>query len=59
MDITELAPVDEEEYVGEGVEVARAGDAESALEAAAGQGATPERWVNQGMVQDEHADARG
>ena len=45
LDVTEFAPVDEWEGVGEGVEMARAGDPEVALRDASALGAVPKRWV--------------
>jgi hypothetical protein len=58
LDLSEFEPVDDEEYAGEGVEVARHSRPEEALNAARGHGATSERWVNQGVLADEYADMR-
>jgi hypothetical protein len=59
LDVTEFAPVDEWEGVGEGVEVDNAPCPEHALRAAARFGAVPERWVNQFVVAEEYRDAHG
>ena len=59
LDLSAFEPVDEEEYSGEGVEVAREPGPEAALRAALDHGAGPERWVNQGVIADEYADSRG
>jgi hypothetical protein len=58
-DVSEFAPVDDEEYAGEGIEVARHLEPERALDAARVHGATAERWVNQGVVAVEYAEVRG
>jgi hypothetical protein len=58
LDIAELAPVDGDEDLGEGVELARHESPEEALTAARRHGATPRSWVNQHMIGDEYADAR-
>jgi len=47
------------EYSGEGVGVARHPEPDGALRAALGHRAGWERWVNQGVVADEYADAPG
>src|SRR5688572_13723032 len=59
MDVTEFAPVDEDEGGGEGVRLARASDPEGALRRAGTLGAAPERWVNAFVVSDEYRDAHG
>ena len=59
LDVSEFSPIDDEEEWGEGTLIARLPDPEDALDAARGHGATPERWVNQGVIGDEYADARG
>ena len=59
LDVTESAPVDEWEGVGEGVEMARAGDPEVALRDASALGAVPKRWVNEFVVAEEYRDAHG
>lgn len=56
-DVYELTPVDAEEYVGEGVDVGPDAEPEAAIEAAGDHGARSDRWVNFGMVADEHADS--
>ena len=58
LDVHELQPVDEDEDFGEGRLVGRYPDAETVLEAAAVTGARPHRWVNAGVIQDEHAALR-
>ena len=55
-DVYEFTLVDAEEYLGEGVDVARHADAEGALEAGSNHGALSDRWVNFAMVAHEHAD---
>jgi hypothetical protein len=59
LDVTEFAPVDEGEGVGEGVEMSRARDPEGALREAGALGAVPERWVNEFVVAEEYRDAHG
>ena len=59
LDVSEFAPVNEYEGVGEGVEVGRAPDPEQALRAAGELGASPERWVNQFVVAEEYRDVHG
>jgi hypothetical protein len=44
VDVTEFDPVNAWESVGEGVEMGRAGDPESALRVVGALGAVPERW---------------
>lgn len=58
MDVAEFSPVDDEEYVGEGKQVAQAPSAEGLLEAARQVGARDGRWVNQGVIDDEYRDSR-
>jgi hypothetical protein len=58
-DVYEFPPVDVEEDHGEGVVLGRFADAVAAFEAAGGHGARPDRWVNEGVVQDEAADTSG
>jgi len=58
-DLSEFEPVDIEEDVGEGREVAREPEPERALLAASSHGAAPERWVNEGVVADEYAGSHG
>ena len=57
-DISEFAPVDEEEYVGEGALVATFADAQHAVLAADEHGGTPDGWVNQGMAATDYAAAK-
>jgi hypothetical protein len=59
LDVTEFAPVDEWEYVGEGVAMSRTGDPEGALRDAGALGAVPERWVNEFVVAEEYRDSHG
>jgi hypothetical protein len=59
IDVTEFAPVDEREEVGEDIEMGPAGDREGALRHAAKLGAVPERWVNEFVVAGESRDAHG
>ena len=55
LDLSELAPIDEDEEWGEG-RVVLAGSLEEVLAAAEGVGASSSRWVNQGIVGEEYAD---
>jgi hypothetical protein len=57
LDVHEFRPVDAD-APEEGVVVGRFTDAASLLEAAAALGARPDRWVNEGLVQDEYGDLR-
>ncbi|MDA0167906.1 hypothetical protein OJ998_02320 [Solirubrobacter taibaiensis] len=59
LDVTEFAPVDEWEDVGEGVETGRGSNPEEALREASALGAVPERWVNEFVVAQEYRDAQG
>jgi hypothetical protein len=59
LDVSEFAPVDEYEGVGEGIEVGRAPDPEQALRAVREFGASPELWVNQFVIAEEYRDAHG
>jgi hypothetical protein len=59
LDVYEFEPLDEDEDPGEGRLVGRYSDARTALDAAAGAGAQPGRWVNGGVLQDEYVDLRG
>jgi hypothetical protein len=59
LDVTEFAPVNESEGVGEGVEMARASDPQDALRQASALGADRERWVNEFVVVAEYRDAHG
>ena len=59
LDITEFPPLDENEYVGEGRRLSTNGDpADHRRQAAVEQGASPDRWVNGGVVQDKYRDSR-
>ncbi len=57
-DISEFAPVDEDEYVGEGVTVERADDAQTLLRLAEQHGGASGRWVNQAMAADDYWTAK-
>jgi hypothetical protein len=57
MDVYEFPPTDIEEEHGEGVVLATFRDASEAFTASVNYGARADRWVNEGMVQDEYADA--
>jgi hypothetical protein len=59
LDISSFAPVDGDEYAGEGVELMHHREPEGALDGACDHGAVPDRWVNFGVAADEYADARG
>jgi hypothetical protein len=56
-DVYEFRSVDEDDYLGEGRVVGVYPDA-AALEAAVEFGARIDRWLNQGVLQDEYADLR-
>jgi hypothetical protein len=57
-DVSAFPPLDDKEYMGEGRAVATADVAEALLDAALDHGASTDRWVNFGVVQDEYADSR-
>ena len=59
VDVSEFTPVDDDEYWGEGVKVARSPHPDGALGTTRDHGATNERWVNFGVIADEYSDARG
>ncbi|MBE2321404.1 hypothetical protein DVA67_036165 [Solirubrobacter sp. CPCC 204708] len=59
LDLSEFAPVNEDEDVGEGTEAGRAADPEEALHIATQLGAASERWVNEFVVAEEYRDAHG
>jgi hypothetical protein len=59
LDVYELPPIDVDEELGEGLVVAICDDGALALDMAAQFGAVPDKWVNQGLVQDEYADRSG
>lgn len=56
-DVYEFASIDPDEEYGEGVLLGCFADAVEAFAAAGSHGARPDRWVNQGLIQDEAADA--
>lgn len=58
LDVTEFAPVDDDEDVGVGIEVGHETHPKRALQAAREHGAEPERWVNQFVVASEYIDGR-
>jgi hypothetical protein len=55
-DVYEFPSIDPDEEYGEGVVLGRFTDAVEALAAARQLGARPDRWVNEGVVQDKAAD---
>jgi hypothetical protein len=59
IDVWEFSSVDDDEDLGQGVDLA-AFDSPAALLAAATSDwrADPERWVNEGVIQDEYRDLR-
>ncbi|MEQ7011335.1 hypothetical protein ABN028_34735 [Actinopolymorpha sp. B17G11] len=58
LDVYEFSPTDEEEEFGEGLRVGEYPSTESLFQAAADLGARPDRWVNDGLVQNEYLDLR-
>ena len=56
-DVTEFAPVDEEESIGEGRLVGTYAEADLAMSTAEALGAISTRWVNEGLVGHEYQDA--
>lgn len=58
LDVSEFPPIAEDEEVGEGEVVGTSEEPEAALQLAEALGAAPDRWVNQGVVQDEYGDGR-
>jgi len=58
-DVHEFAPVDAEEPIGEGRSLGMYDAAAVAIAAAEELGASPDRWVNQGVIADEYKDATG
>lgn len=56
LDISEFPPLDEDEYLGEGREIETADDPGELLGLASSAGASPTRWVNWGVAQDEYLD---
>lgn len=57
MDVHEFPPVDPAEEHGEGTIVATFAESTEALAASTQHGARTDRWVAEGVVQDEYADA--
>lgn len=58
LDVYEFRSVDEDDYLGAGSIVGEYPDAATLLSAASELGATAERWVNEGIIQDEYGDLR-
>lgn len=58
-DVYVFPPVDEDEYIGEGVDIGRHADPVAALDSATQHGATSDRWVNFGVIADEYGEQRG
>lgn len=58
LDVSEFPPIAEDEEVGEGQVIGTSEEADAALHLAESLGAAPDRWVNQGVVQDEYRDGR-
>ena len=58
LDVYEFRSVDENDYLGEGVLVGAHHDEASLLQAAVEVGAQMDRWVNEGVIQDEYRDLR-
>jgi len=57
-DISEFSPVDEDEYVGEGVTVATLPEPGEAVAAAATYGGADDQWVNFSMAADAYWAAK-
>ena len=57
-DIGTFPPIDPDEYLGEGTDIATAESADKILAMALEHGATPDRWVNAGVLADEYLDSR-
>lgn len=57
-DVATFPSADPEDEYGEGRVVASSSAASEILETASGFGAAADRWVNQGVVDDEYLDAR-
>jgi len=57
-DLSEFSPVDDEEYVGEGILMAQVSDPAEAVSAAMNHGGSPEAWVNFGMASDSYWTAK-
>lgn len=58
LDVYEFRSVDEDDYLGEGVLVGEYPDEAPLLQAAVEIGARMDRWVNEGVIQDEYRDLR-
>jgi hypothetical protein len=56
-DVYEFPPIDPEEEHGEGTVLATFADGDEALAGSVDHGARVDRWVSDGMIQDEYADA--
>jgi hypothetical protein len=56
-DVSEFPPLDEEEHVGEGVELGSCSEPEAAMDLARAHAATDEKWVNAGVIGDEYLDS--
>ena len=56
VDVYEFPPVDVDEEHGEGTVLATFAGSAEALAAATTHGARADRWVNDGVLQDEYAD---
>jgi hypothetical protein len=56
MDVYEFPPVDPDEEHGEGTLLATFVGSAKAVAASVTHGARPDRWVNDGVIQDEYAD---
>ena len=56
LDVYEFPPVDPDEEPGEGMDLATYAGSAEALVASAAYGARVDRWVNEGVLQDEYAD---
>ena len=59
LDVSEFPPLDRDEDLGEGRVLEEADDPDELLAASERHGASDDRWVNFGVVQDEYADAHG
>ena len=58
VEVYEFPAADPGEEHGEGRVIATFGDSAEALAVSIEHGARPDRWVNQGKVQDEYADTK-
>lgn len=57
-DVAAFPSADPDDGFGEGRVVASSSEASEILDAASGFGAAADRWVNQGVVDDEYFSAR-